>query len=135
MGDLDGYLGMSFSGVLSIPKTTTKANQRSYRKGEKERAHHKWDTNNQIASLHNKNDERDDGYQNDGIDASWEETILSDDSMIGHFMLEAAPVIIHFISASPASNTLPIQRSSHAKNIMNLTCTPHVSHRLQDETE
>ena len=74
---------MTFSGVLSIPKTTTKANQRSYRISEKERAHHKWDTDNEIASLHNKNDERDDGYQNDGIDASSEENIVSDDSMMG----------------------------------------------------
>ena len=70
---------MTFSGVISIPKTTTKANQRSYRIGEKERAHHKWNANNQIASLHNKNDERDDGYQNDVINASWEENIVSDD--------------------------------------------------------
>ena len=76
---------MTFSGALSISKTTTKANQRSYRIGEKERAHLFWDTNNQIASLHNKHEERGNEYQKvkyDGIDASWEEELVSDDSTI-----------------------------------------------------
>lgn len=31
------------------------------------------------------------------------------------------PLTIHFISASRASRALSIQRSSHAKNLMNLT--------------
>ena len=68
--------------------------------------------------MHNKNEERANGHHNggtrpkevkhDGIDASWEENIVSDDSIIGHSMLEAAPMIIHFISASFASNSLPV---------------------------
>ena len=60
-----------------------KTNQRSCRIDEKRVAHRKRNTNRQLASLHNKHEERDNGDQNggtrpkevkhDGIDPSWGE--------------------------------------------------------------
>ena len=90
------HVRITFRRVLPIPKSAVGYNQNHSaivtRLGEK-RAHHKWNTNNQLASVHNKYEERANGHHNggtrpkelkyEGIDASWEENIVSDDSMIG----------------------------------------------------